>query len=226
MIREIILDTETTGLNPSDGHRIVEIAAVEMINKVLTGKKIHFYNNPERLMPEEAMRIHGLSSEFLQDKPLFKEVVDEVMAFIGTSLIVAHNAPFDLKFINYELSRLKMAPIAESQIIDTLPMARKRFPGSRVNLDALCKKYKIDNSSRVKHTAILDATLLAKIYVELSGGRQEKLEIDNKDKSKIHNAADKVAIAHNLIVLSPNAEEILAHQKLLDMIPNNFWPKS
>ena len=156
-IREIVLDTETTGLNPQDGHRIVEIGALEMVNKVLTGKKFHFYINPERDMPSEAYRIHGISSEFLKDKPVFKEIAKEFLDFIEDGKLVIHNAPFDIKFLNYELSLVNLPSLELSEAIDTLIIARKNYPGARVNLDALCRRFKIDNSSRDFHGALLDA---------------------------------------------------------------------
>ncbi len=215
MHREIILDTETTGLNPLDGHRIVEIGALEMVNKVLTGNKIHWYVNPERNMPEEAYRIHGISAEFLRDKPLFKDVADELLKFIAGAKLVIHNAPFDIKFLNHELSKVNLPTLLLSEAIDTLILARKAFPGARVNLDALCKRYKIDNSSRQFHGALKDAELLAKVYIELTGGRQVSFtmmqggDIINQSTTSISEAIG------NKITIKPSDEEMMLHNEFI-----------
>lgn len=174
-MREIILDTETTGLNPEKGDRLVEIGCLEIINRIPTGQTLHLYINPQRDMPDEAFRIHGLSAEFLSDKPLFAEVADEFMAFIGDSPLVIHNGAFDLGFINAELRRLGRDPVGGDRLIDTLAMARRRFPGQQNNLDALCARFGIDNSKRTKHGALMDSELLAEVYIELVGGRQTSL---------------------------------------------------
>lgn len=224
-MREILLDTETTGLDPKSGHRIVEIGMLEMKNKVLTGKKFHFYVNPEREMPMEAYRIHGISTEFLQDKPRFAEIVEDFLLFIDEARLVIHNASFDMKFINYELSLLNKPSIDMSSVIDTLAMARKMFPGARANLDALCKKFKIDNSSRKFHGALLDAELLYEVYVELTGGRQNTFVIKKKEK-KVELEASVKALTQNAtstIVVKPNNKEILQHKTLLQKIPGHIW---
>lgn len=174
-MREIILDTETTGLNPEKGDRLVEIGCLEIINRIPTGQTLHLYINPQRDMPEEAFRIHGLSAEFLSDKPLFAEVADAFLAFIGDSPLVIHNGTFDLGFINAELRRAGRDPVVADRLIDTLAMARRRFPGQQNNLDALCARFGIDNSKRTKHGALMDSELLAEVYIELVGGRQTSL---------------------------------------------------
>ena len=176
MTREIVLDTETTGLSPATGDRIVEIGCVELINHIPTGQHFHVYLNPERDMPEEAFRVHGLSSEFLRDKPKFAEVADDFLEFVGDGTLVIHNAPFDMGFLNAELERLKR-PSLTNKVIDTVMVARERHPGARVSLDALCKHYGIDNSRRVLHGALLDAEILAEVYLELIGGRQVGLAL-------------------------------------------------
>lgn len=171
-MREIIFDTETTGLSPADGHRLVEIGCVELVNRIETGRTFHVYLNPERPMPAEAEAIHGLSAIFLADKPCFKDVVDDFLAFIDGAPLVAHNAMFDMGFINAELRRAGRPPIFAERATDTLAIARTRFPGAKHSLDALCQRYDIDRSMRVHHGALLDAQLLAQVYVELTGGRQ------------------------------------------------------
>ena len=176
MIREIALDTETTGLDPKDGHRLVEIGAIELINHIPSARDpFHIYINPARSMPEEAYAVHGISEAFLEDKPLFSEVVQSFLDFIGDAPLVIHNAAFDMKFINYELSVAGRDEIPLSRAIDTVAMARKKFPGSPANLDALCKRFNIDNSNRTLHGALIDADLLASVYIELLGGRQQGL---------------------------------------------------
>lgn len=176
MNREIVLDTETTGLSPATGDRIVEIGCVELINHIPTGKHLHIYLNPERSMPEEAFRVHGLSDEFLADKPKFAERADEFLDFIQESTLVIHNAPFDMGFLNAELEKVRR-PSLVNPVIDTVMVARDRHPGARVSLDALCKHYGIDNSRRVLHGALLDAEILADVYLELIGGRQVGLAL-------------------------------------------------
>lgn len=176
MNREIVLDTETTGLSPASGDRIVEIGCVELINHVPTGKNFHVYLNPERDMPEEAFRVHGLSEEFLADKPLFKDEADNFLEFISDGTLVIHNASFDMGFLNAELEAIKK-PQLPNNVIDTVQVARQRHPGARVSLDALCKHYGIDNSRRSLHGALLDSEILAEVYLELIGGRQVALSL-------------------------------------------------
>ncbi len=174
-MREIVLDTETTGLDPYQGHRIVEIGCVELINRIPTGQTYHVYINPERDIPKEAEAVHGLTQQFLSDKPLFTEVVDDLITFIGDAKLVIHNAGFDLAFLNAEFERCKKAALLRERAVDTLTLARRRHPGGPNKLDDLCVRYGIDNSKRTKHGALLDAELLAEVYAELAGGRQARL---------------------------------------------------
>jgi DNA polymerase III subunit epsilon len=174
-MREIVFDTETTGLDPASGHRMVEIGCIEILNSIPTGQTFHFYLDPERDMPEEAFRVHGLSSEFLTGKPKFAEIAEKFLAFVGNAMLIAHNADFDLRFVNAELTTLGHPPLGMERVVDTLALARRRHPGSSASLDALCQRYGIDSSRRTKHGALLDAELLAEIYAELIGGRQASL---------------------------------------------------
>ena len=171
-MREIVLDTETTGFEPSEGHRIVEIGAVELLNKMPTGRTYHQYINPERPMPKEAFEVHGLGDDFLRDKPVFKTIARDFIEFVGESTLVIHNAAFDMKFLNAELKSLGHPGLPMSQSLDTVAMARHKFPGAPASLDALCRRFGIDNSAREKHGALLDCELLAEVYLELIGGRQ------------------------------------------------------
>ena len=171
-MREVVLDTETTGLDPNEGHRIVEIGALELMNHVATGQVYHVYINPERPMPAEAEAVHGLGDAFLADKPRFAEIAHAFAAFIGDAPLVIHNAAFDMRFINAEFGRVGLPTLPQSRAIDTVAMARARFPGSPANLDALCRRFGVDNSGREKHGALLDSELLAEVYLELRGGRQ------------------------------------------------------
>lgn len=171
-MREIVWDTETTGFKPEEGHRLVEIGAIELFNHLPTDRVFHEYINPERDMPEGAFAVHGLSIDFLKDKPVFAKVAQKFVDFVGDATLVAHNASFDMHFINYELQKLGMAPIPMSRSLDTLTMARKRFPGAQNSLDALCRRFGVDNSAREKHGALLDSEILAEVYLELIGGRQ------------------------------------------------------
>ncbi|WP_438273683.1 DNA polymerase III subunit epsilon [Nitrobacter sp.] len=174
-MREIVLDTETTGLDPLRGDRLVEIGCVEIFNRMPTGQTFHRYINPERDVPQEAFAVHGLSSEFLADKPLFAQVVDEFLEFVGDAPLVIHNASFDIGFINAELDRLKREAIGRDRLVDTLLLARRKHPGVSNRLDDLCSRYAIDNSRRTKHGALLDAELLAEVYIDLIGARQSQL---------------------------------------------------
>jgi len=178
MVREIILDTETTGLDPAAGDRIVEIGAVELFNHLPTGRTFHAYINPERDMPKEAEAVHGLSAAFLSDKPAFSAIADEFFGFIGDAVLVIHNASFDVGFLNAEFSFLGLPAILPERVVDTLHIARQKHPGSANSLDALCRRYGIDNSKRTKHGALLDSELLAEVYLELIGGRQTALRLE------------------------------------------------
>lgn len=171
-MREIVLDTETTGLDPLSGDRVVEIGAVELLNHMPTGRSYHQYINPERDMPIEAFNVHGLSIEFLSDKPVFKQIAQEFLDFVGDSMMIIHNAAFDMKFLNAELKWIGLPNLSFKQATDTLAIARSRFPGAQNSLDALCRRFGIDNSARTKHGALLDSEILAEVYLELVGGRQ------------------------------------------------------
>lgn len=226
-VREISLDTETTGLDPRQGHRIVEIGCVEMINRVRTGEAFHVYINPERDMPQGAFEVHGLSAEFLSDKPLFKDVVDKFLDFIGDSKLVIHNAAFDMKFLNYELKVIRKKEIPMLRTIDTLDIARRKFPGAQANLDALCRRFNIDLSQRTKHGALLDAELLADMYVELMGGRQRNLGFDAEDKkaSKTQSISaikqEKPIRKMREFPLTPEEED--QHKLLLETLKDPLW---
>ena len=174
-MREIVLDTETTGLDPAKGDRLVEIGAVEIVDRIATGRTFHVLINPERDVPVEAERVHGHSTESLKDKPKFAEVVEEFLAFIGEDALVIHNAEFDTRFLNAELARLDRPPLSPERIVDTLALARKKHPGAANSLDALCDRYRIDRSRRVKHGALMDSEILVEVYCELMGGRQRSL---------------------------------------------------
>lgn len=174
-MREIVLDTETTGFEPDQGDRIVEIGAVELFNHLPTGRTYHQYINPERAMPEAAFKVHGLGDEFLRDKPVFKLIGQDFVDFVGDSKMVIHNASFDMKFLNFELTRMGKSALPWEQAIDTLAMAKRKFPGSPASLDALCRRFGVDNSRREKHGALLDSEILAEVYLELIGGRQPDL---------------------------------------------------
>jgi DNA polymerase-3 subunit epsilon len=229
-MREIALDTETTGLDPASGHRIVEIGCVEMMGHVRTGSHFHTYLNPERDMPREAENIHGLSSDFLKDKPTFKVVARAFLEFIGDSPLVIHNASFDLKFLNAELNTLDLPLMDYARATDTVLIARKMFPGSPANLDALCKRFSIDLSARTKHGALLDAELLADVYLELKGGRQSSLLGKSTGTSK----HDSPSTAHQSLEFTghtniperqfpPSSEERAAHKAMVEKLKNPLW---
>jgi DNA polymerase-3 subunit epsilon len=220
-MREIVIDTETTGLDPHSGHRIVEIAAIELFHHVPTGRKFHCYVNPERDMPEDAYAVHGLTADFLAAHPSFAAVADEFLAFVAGDPLVIHNAEFDLAFLNAELARLGRPTLATSAV-DTLSLARRRFPGAPASLDALCKRFSIDLSARDKHGAEIDCGLLAAVYVELLGGRQPGLDF------VVSPAAVLAAVAANRPAREPrphaaSAEELAAHAALLQTIANPLW---
>jgi DNA polymerase-3 subunit epsilon len=217
-MREIVLDTETTGLDPNEGHRIVEIACIELVHHVPTGLKFHRYVNPERDMPEEALAVHGITADFLANQAPFAAIADELMAFIGPDRLVIHNAEFDLAFLNAELARLQRDPIA-CPFIDTLGLARVRFPGAPASLDALCRRFDIDLSERVEHGAQVDCGLLAAVYLELLGGRQPGLDFSMP--------SDDVAMAERVMrpprPHAPSAEEVIAHQAMLRVLTEPIW---
>ena len=224
-MREVVLDTETTGRDPKDGHRIVEIGCLELVNHLPSGRcdgLFHCYINPERPMPSDAEKIHGLSDVFLADKPIFAEIADQFLDFIGDSPLVIHNAVFDINFLNSELSRLGRSAIPLSRAVDTLVMARKKFPGAQASLDALCRRYGIDLSARTQHGALLDAELLAEVYLELNGGRQPGLVLAaQENRAGISVTPPKVsrpARPH-----APTSDELTAHEAFLDKLTNPIW---
>ncbi len=202
-MREIVLDTETTGLDPLRGDRLVEIGCVEIFNRMPTGQAFHRYFNPEREMSAEAFAVHGLSTEFLADKPFFAEEVDEFLAFIGDSPLVIHNASFDIGFINAELDRIKRTPIPRERLVDTLLLARRKHPGVSNRLDDLCSRYAIDNSRRTKHGALLDAELLAEVYVDLIGARQSQLILASESREIRVGVSGEMPRRQRLVPLAP-----------------------
>jgi len=217
-VREIVLDTETTGLDPNKGHRIVEVACIELVRHVPTGRKFHRYVNPERDMPGEALAVHGITAAFLADQPPFAAIADELLAFIGSDRLVIHNSEFDLAFLNAELARLRRDPIGCS-FVDTLGLARVRFPGAPASLDALCRRFNIDLSDRVEHGAEIDCALLALVYLELLGGRQPGLDFT----MPVDNMTSAERIVRSPRPHSPSAEEVVAHQAILRMITEPIW---
>ncbi len=232
-MREIVFDTETTGLDPKTGDRMVEIGCVEMIGRVATGATYHAYYNPERDMPQAAEAVHGLSISFLETKPLFRDSAQELLEFLGDAPLVAHNAGFDFGFLNSELELIGLAPIAMDRMVDTVALARKRHPGAKLSLDALCTRYGIDRSHRVKHGALLDAELLAQVYVELTGGRQIGLELaaDNP-------VTDRPVTAESVSASSqskrprreprphaPSEQELARHKEFIGSIDSPIWAR-
>lgn len=227
-MREIVLDTETTGLDPKTGDRIVEIGCVELLNMLPTGNNYHVYINPERDMPQEEFRVHGLSSKFLSDKPVFSEIYKGFLDFIGTeSNIIIHNAEFDMRFINAEFERLGIASINKERIIDTLLIARKKHPGASNSLDALCKRYGIDNSKRTQHGALLDSEILAEVYLELRGGRQTIFELKTeKQKPQIVNVFQSNFDRNRKLALRLDENDFVKHQNLVEsMKGKSIWSK-
>lgn len=215
-MREIVLDTETTGLDPRDGHRLVEIGCVELLNHIATGETYHQYINPKRDMPTAAYDVHGLSEEFLSGHPTFDAVADAFLDFIGDSPLVIHNAKFDMGFINAELQRLDKPALPMSQSVDTVVMARRRYPGAPASLDALCRRFGIDNSVRTKHGALLDSELLAEVYLELCGGRQPGLSLASAEAGASSNSDDDADTALRPIVKAANARPPRAHAPTAD----------
>lgn len=223
-MREIVFDTETTGLDPRVGHRLVEIGCVELVHGLPSGETFYTYLNPERDVPDEAFQIHGLSAEFLGDKPLFADVVERFLAFVGDAQLVIHNAQFDMGFINAELDRLGRPPL-KNEVVDTVTLARRKFPGQRVSLDALCERMGIDNTHRTRHGALLDAELLADVYVELTGGRQRGLDLMGagvEAQATILTAGVRLEIRaprpH-----APSDAELMAHAAFLAKLKDPVW---
>lgn len=228
-MRQIVLDTETTGIDPFDGHRLVEIGCVELENYVPTGRILHLYLNPEREVPAEAEAVHGLSTKFLKDKPLFAEIYTELLDFIGGAPMVIHNAEFDLKFLNYELKTVGHPGFKPKDAIDTLKIAREKFPGSPANLDALCRRFGVDNSGRDYHGALLDSQLLAEVYLELLGGRQRGLGLDTEEQQLLGNvAAISQLAARNRTPREARSfpvteDEQTLHEELLGRLTDPLW---
>jgi len=227
-MREIVFDTETTGLSPAGGDRMVEIGCIEMIGRVETGRHYHCYFNPDRPMPSEAEAVHGLSEIFLSDKPRFADKADELLEFIGDSPLVAHNAGFDFGFLNHELERCGRGSICLTRMVDTLVLARSRHPGAKHSLDALCTRYGVDRSHRVKHGALLDAQLLAQVYIELTGGRQIGLGLvaDTPSVGSVGRPlSEAVRIARPPRPHAAAPEEVARHRAFLVKIVNPLWDR-
>ena len=212
-MRELVFDTETTGFEPNDGHRIVEVGCVELVDHFPTGKSLQFYLNPEREVPMESQRVHGLSNEFLADKPLFAAMADEFLEFIGDAPLIIHNASFDMKFVNAELARIGRAPLSMSRTIDTIEIAKRKLPGVRYSLDELCKRFGVDISARTKHGALLDAELTAQVYLELIGGRQRGFALAPAEVAAQGPAADSGGARQRPTPLAPRItdDELAAH---------------
>jgi DNA polymerase III subunit epsilon len=226
-MREIVFDTETTGLDPKTGDRMVEIGCVELVNRVATGATFHAYFNPERDMPAGAEAVHGLSSAFLADKLLFRDKAEELLTFIGTAPLVAHNAGFDFGFLNNELELCGMAPVALDRMVDTVAIARRKHPGAKLSLDALCTRYGVDRSHRVRHGALLDAELLAQVYVELTGGRQIGLglAVETVDVAMVETVTLRV-IRREARPPRPHAAssaELARHQDFIKRVKSPLW---
>jgi DNA polymerase-3 subunit epsilon len=227
-MRQIFLDTETTGLFPDQGDRVIEIGCVELVNRKLTGKTLHLYLNPERESHEEALRIHGISNSFLLDKPKFEAAADEFLAFVSDAELILHNAPFDMGFLNKELSLLGRPPLKDyvSSVVDTLAMAKEMFPGKRNSLDALCARLEVDNSGRTLHGALLDAELLADVYINLTRG-QDMLIMDSNDKNTTGAKKSNVDLSSfDLPIVYANSQEAAAHETVMTEIDKSSKGKT
>jgi DNA polymerase-3 subunit epsilon len=222
-MREIVFDTETTGLSFSGGDRLVEIGCIEMVNRVETGRTFHCYFNPERAMAAEAQAVHGLGDAFLADKPLFADKVEELLEFLGDAPLVAHNAGFDFGFLNGELGKCGRVVVALERMVDTLQIARQRHPGAKHTLDALCTRYGVDRSHRVLHGALLDAQLLAQVYVELTGGRQIGLGLVSDAPEPVAAVAASMSVVRPPRPFAANAAELAAHAAFMKEIANPLW---
>lgn len=223
-MREIVLDTETTGFKPEEGHRLIEIGCIELVNHVATGNRFHVYINPERDVPPDAVAVHGLTEEFLADKPVFNDVAADFVAFIGDAPLVIHNAAFDMAFLNWELRIAGHPLIEKKRAVDTLIMARQKFPGAPATLDALCKRFGVDNSNRTLHGALLDAQLLAEVYLELLGGRQAGLALASGPAARGGGPAGRIDRPYREARPHPVSEaELAAHTELLAKLKNPLW---
>jgi DNA polymerase-3 subunit epsilon len=225
--REIVLDTETTGLEPEKGHRVVEVAGVELVNRLPTGKTFHRYLNPERDMPEEAFKVHGLSAAFLADFPVFAEVAGDLLEFLGDSPLVIHNAAFDVRFLDAELKRAKRPPLAPGRAVDTLLLAQRRFPGASNSLDALCRRFGVDNSNRKLHGALLDCELLAEVYLHLLGGRQTGFDLADPSAARRRSTAAAATPVNRVARAprphAPTPEELAAHAAFVAKLESPIW---
>ena len=233
-MRELVLDTETTGLDHESGDRIVEVGVIELNNYIITGKYLHYYINPEKKSDPKAEKIHGLTTEFLSDKPKFVDIAETLIDFIGDNKVIIHNAPFDLGFLNAELSKCDMKELKEEQVIDTLIISRKKYPGQSVSLDALCRRFNIDLTTREKHGALLDARLLSQVYLELMGGNQTSLEFNNLVSNNLINKEiiskdlhnryldNKIRPIKNIIL---DQQDYNKHKNFIKNLPNNIWSK-
>lgn len=236
-MREIVLDTETTGISAADGHRIIEIGALELVNHTPTGNNLHLYINPERDIEDGAFAVHGISLEFLADKPVFADIAEQFMQFVGDDQMVIHNASFDMAFINAELARLALPEYPMSRAVDTLAMARKKFPGAQANLNALCRRFEIDNSHRDLHGALVDADLLTEVYIELLGGRQPDLSLDDaRAEQQGHQPASETPLDQSGFSIQrdaaqfsrphmPTDAELSAHEGFLQKIEDPIWKR-
>lgn len=230
-MREIVIDTETTGLNPDVGHRVVELAAIELVNRLPSGREFHTYLDPERAMPDEAFRIHGISDDVLRGKPKFRDLVERFLDFIAGAPLVIHNADFDLRFLNAEMRLAKRPALAPPAIVDTVVIARQRFPGAQASLDALCRRFEIDLSVRAKHGALVDARLLAEVYLELTGGRQPGLDLVGRGRgATVVNLADAPKVhrppRRDLAGAQPSAAEREAHAAFVRTLKDPVWNKA
>ncbi len=229
-MREVVFDTETTGLNPAQGDRLVEIGCVELVNRIETGRTYHCYYNPERTMPPEAQRVHGLSDAFLADKPLFEDMVEELLDFIDDSPLVAHNASFDFAFLNAELANCGRLAVAMTRMVDTIAISRTKHPGAKHSLDALCTRYGIDRSHRIVHGALVDAQLLAQLYIELTGGRQIGLELAAapQDSAPLGGTVSRSALGSGKALRQPrphqaSEQERELHRAFIETLKDPLW---
>ncbi len=228
-MREIVLDTETTGIDPDEGHRIIEIGCVELMNHLPTGRHLHLYINPEREVPQEAVAVHGLTTEFLSGKPVFPEVYHQFLEFIEDTTLVIHNAEFDLKFLNHELGLVGHRGLGGFRVVDTLLMARKSFPGSPANLDALCRRFEIDNSARELHGALLDSEILGEVYLELLGGRQHGLGLVVDSEAAAVNAGNKSTSSRRYREprnFPVSEKELELHEELVGKLSGPVWKQA
>lgn len=223
-MREIVLDTETTGISPYDGHKVIEIGCLELVNYQPTGQKFHCYLNPSREVPQEAFKIHGISTAFLKDKPLFKDVASDFLSFIQDSRLIIHNAKFDLAFLNYELKNVQKKPIEDAKAFCTFRYARQKFPGEKASLNELCKKFKIDISERTLHGALLDSLLLAKLYAKLFQVEQKNLTLSSMQSFQNAKVLEKEIFTRNLPNYELTENEITAHKEFLkDNLKKSLW---